>query len=42
MKGFQHEEMKDTLDELDTNLDVFKKYEDALIAAEKQAANQTD
>jgi len=42
MKNFQHEEMKETLAELDTNLDVFKMYEDALIAKEKEAANMTD
>lgn len=42
MKNFQHEEMKETLKELDTNLDVFKMYEDALIAKEKEAANMTD
>jgi len=42
MKNYQHEEMKETLAELDTNLDIFKMYEDALIAKEKEAANMTD
>lgn len=42
LKNMQHEEMKDTLNELDTNLDVFKKYEDALIAKEKEANDEVD